>query len=114
MLAHVPSVENPGADWGSRLENQPEDRIHLKLTISIPVFQAESDIASETPEQEEDETDYYPNGEVDENIRKHWTDTPENEPTGQTEQEQQTPSENEAHQMTAHGGTRRRQTSVKD
>ena len=30
LLAHVPRVENPAADYLSRLEIRPEDRLHLK------------------------------------------------------------------------------------
>ena len=59
-LAHVPGVENPAADYSSRLEIRPEDRVHLKLTDTIPI---EIDIASRTPEQAEDEPDYFPTSE---------------------------------------------------
>ena len=38
ILAHVPGVENPAADYLSRLEIRPEERVHLKLTDSIPVL----------------------------------------------------------------------------
>ena len=55
ILAHVPGVENPAADYFSRLEIRPEERVHLKLTDSIPVHQIEIEIASKTPKQEEDE-----------------------------------------------------------
>ena len=34
-LAHVPSVENLAADYLSKLEIRPEERVHLKLTDSI-------------------------------------------------------------------------------
>ena len=37
VLAHVPGVENPAADYLSRLDINPEDRIHLKLNDQIPV-----------------------------------------------------------------------------
>ena len=56
-------------DHLSRLGARLEDGIQLKLTNYIPVFEVETDIASKTPKQEENETDYYPHDEVDENIR---------------------------------------------
>ena len=59
LLAHVPGVENPAADYFSRLEIKPEDRVHLKLTDTIPIHRIEIDIASRTPKQEEDEPDYF-------------------------------------------------------
>ena len=58
VLAHVPSVENLAPDYLSRLEIPLDGRIHLKLTNLIPVFQVETDVASKTPTQEKDETDY--------------------------------------------------------
>ena len=63
LLAHVPEVENPAADYLSRLEIRPEDRVHLKLTDTIPIHRIEIDIASRTPKQEEDEPDYFPTSE---------------------------------------------------
>ena len=63
LLAHVPGVENPAADYLSRLEIRPEDRVHLKLTDTIPIHRIEIDIASRTPKQEEDEPDYFPASE---------------------------------------------------
>ena len=60
FLAHVPGVENPAADYLSRLEIRPEDRVRLKLTDTIPIHRIEIDIASRTPKQEEDEPDYFP------------------------------------------------------
>ena len=51
------------------------------------MFHVEIDIASKTPKQEEDEPDYYPHDEADENIRKHRSNTPDNQPSSQTEQE---------------------------
>ena len=64
LLAHVPGVENPpAADYLSRLEIRPEDRVHLKLTDTIPIHRIEIDIASRTPKQEEDEPDYFPTSE---------------------------------------------------
>ena len=62
-LAHVPGVESPAADYLFRLEIRPDERVHLKLTDSIPVHHTEVDIASKTPKQEEDEPDYFPPGE---------------------------------------------------
>ena len=41
------------------LEIRPEERVHLKLTDSIPVHHIEIKIASNTPKQEEDEPDYF-------------------------------------------------------
>ena len=63
LLAHVPGVENPAADYLSRLEIRPEDRVHLKLTDTIPIHRVEIDIASRTRKQEEDEPDYFPTSE---------------------------------------------------
>ena len=63
ILAHVPGVENPAVDYLSRLEIRPDERVHLKLTDSIPVHHIEVDIASKTPKQEEDEPDYFSPGE---------------------------------------------------
>ena len=63
FLALVPGVENPAADYLSRLETRPEDRVHLKLTDTIPIHRIEIDIASRTPKQEEDEPDYFPTSE---------------------------------------------------
>ena len=59
LSAHVPGVENPAADYSSRLEIRAEDRVHLKLTDTIPIHRIEIDIASRTPRQEEDEPDYF-------------------------------------------------------
>ena len=64
LLAHVPGFENPPAvDYLSRLEIRPEDRVHLKLTDTIPIHRIEIDIASRTPKQEENEPDYFPTSE---------------------------------------------------
>ena len=63
FLAHVPGVENPAADYLSRLKIRPEDRVHLKLTDTIPIHRIELDIASRKPKQEEDEPDYFPTSE---------------------------------------------------
>ena len=63
ILAHVPGVDYPAADYLSKLEIRPEERVHLKLTVSIPVHHKEIDIASETPKQEKDEPDYFPPSE---------------------------------------------------
>ena len=60
LLANVPGVENPAADYLSRIEIRPEDRVHSKLTDTIPIHRIEIDIASRTPKQEEDEPDYFP------------------------------------------------------
>ena len=58
ILAHVPGVENPAADYLSRLDIKPQDRIHLKLHDTIPVQHIEVDLASQTPKQDEEEDDY--------------------------------------------------------
>ena len=63
LLTHIPGVENPAADYLSRLEIRPEERVHLKLHYSIPVHHIEIDIASKTPKQEEDEPDLFPPGD---------------------------------------------------
>ena len=63
LLAHVPGVENPAADYLSRLKIIPEDRVHIKLTDTNPIHRIENDIASRTPKQEEDEPDYFPTSE---------------------------------------------------
>ena len=62
-MAHVPGVENTAADYLSRLEIRPEDRVRLKLPDTIPIHRVQIDIASRTPKQEEDEPDYFPTGE---------------------------------------------------
>ena len=71
ILAHVPGVENPAADYLSRLEIRPEERVHLKLPDSIPVHHIEIEIASRTPKQEEDELDYFPPSETVRKKRSH-------------------------------------------
>ena len=58
VLAHVPGVENPAADYLSRLDINPEDRIHLKLNDQISVHYIEIDLAAKTPKQDDDEEDY--------------------------------------------------------
>ena len=60
VLAHVPGVENPAADYLSRLDINPEDRIHLKSNDQIPVHHIEIDLAAKTPKQDDDEEDYDP------------------------------------------------------
>ena len=71
ILAHVPGVENSAADYLSRLEIRPEERVHLKLTDSIPVHHIEIEIASKTPKQEEDEPDYFLPSETLRQKRSH-------------------------------------------
>ena len=44
----------------SRLDINPEDRIHLKLNDQIPVHHIEIDLAAKTPKQDEDEENYDP------------------------------------------------------
>ena len=60
VLAHVPGVENPAADYLSRLDINPDNRIHLKLNDQIPVHYIEIDSAAKTPKQDVDEEDYDP------------------------------------------------------
>ena len=60
VLAHVPGVENPAADYLSRIDINPADRIHLKLHDEIPVFKVGIDLASKTPKQDDDEEEYIP------------------------------------------------------
>ena len=64
VLAHVPGVENPAADYLSRIDIHPKDRIHLKLHDEIPVFKVGIDLASKTPKQDDEEEEYIPE-EVD-------------------------------------------------
>ena len=56
VLAHVPGVENPAADYLSRLDINPEDRIHLKLNDQIPVHYIEIDLTAKTPKQDDDQS----------------------------------------------------------
>ena len=63
ILAHVPGVENPAADYLSRLDIKPQDRIHLKLHDTIPVQHIEVDLACQTPKQDEEEDDYDPDAQ---------------------------------------------------
>ena len=114
VITHVPGVENPAVDYLSRLEVRFEYRIHLKLTDIFPVFHVQIDIASQTPEQEEDETNFYRYDEVAENFRKPRWYTPDDEPLGHTEQERPAWTENDVHQMTAHGATGHLKTLVED
>ena len=60
VLAHVPGVENPAADYLSRIDIHPKDRIHLKLHDEIPVFKVEIDLASKTAKQDDEEEEYIP------------------------------------------------------
>ena len=64
FLAYVPGTENPAADYLSRLDIQPEERIHLKLHDEIPVFHVEIDLASKTPKQDEEEEKYIPDDDT--------------------------------------------------
>ena len=60
VLAHIPGVENPAADYLSRIDINPADRIHLKLHNEKPVFKVEIDLAFKTPKQDDDEEEYIP------------------------------------------------------
>ena len=57
ILAHIPGKDNPAADYLSRLDIDPLERYHLKLTDSIPVHEIEIDLAAKTPKQEGNEED---------------------------------------------------------
>ena len=48
VLAHVLDTENPAADYLSRLNIRPEDRILLNLNDGIPIFHVEIDLSSES------------------------------------------------------------------
>ena len=78
VLAHVPGVEKPVADYLSRLDINPRDRIHLKLHDEIPVYKVEIDLASKTPKLDDDEVEY-----ISEEDAAPDTTTPQN-PTIQT------------------------------
>ena len=56
------------------------------------MFHVELDIASKTPKQEEDETEYYPHDEAGEKIRRHRSKTLDDDPSGKTVPEHPTPS----------------------
>ena len=62
LLAHVPDIDNSAADYFSRLDLAPTDKIHLKLsrTESISIHNIELDLASQTPEQVDSEEDFHP------------------------------------------------------
>ena len=48
----------PAADYLSRIDIHPKDRIHLKLHDEIPVFKVEIDQESKTPKQDDEEQEY--------------------------------------------------------
>ena len=54
-------INNPAADYLSRLDLAPTDRIRLKLTDSILIQHIEVDLASQTPKQNDNDEDYHPN-----------------------------------------------------
>ena len=114
MLAHDSGVENLSADYLSRLQVRREDRMHLKLTDFISVFQVMIDIASKTTRQKENEIDYCPRLEADENIRKHRSNNPDDKASGQKRHEHPRARETDIHQMTAHGDTGHRKKVPKD
>ena len=60
ILPHVPGSEKPAADYLSCLDEAPANRVHLKLTNSIPIHRIEIGRASKTPKQDEDEDDFNP------------------------------------------------------
>ena len=94
MLAQVPGVDIPAADDMSRLQRRHEDRLHLELKDSIPVFQVEIGIALKKRKQKEDQSDYFPHDEADENIRKHRPNNSDDKESGQKEHEHPTMTEN--------------------
>ena len=67
-LTHIPVVKNPAADYLSRLEIRPEEKVkgltQGKLNDSIPVYHNENDIASKTYKHEEDEPDFFIPGDA--------------------------------------------------
>ena len=77
VLVHVPGTENPAADYLSRLDINPQDRINLKLNDKIPVYYVEIDLAAKTPKQDDSEEDYDPDQQQQEEI-------PHNNPTLQS------------------------------
>ena len=60
VLAHVPGTENPAAHYLSRLDINPQDRIHLKLNDQVPVYHMELDLAAKKPRQDDSEKNYDP------------------------------------------------------
>ena len=46
VLTHIPGVGNPAIAYFSRLEERPEERVHMKWNDSIAVYHIEIDIAS--------------------------------------------------------------------
>ena len=71
-LTQLPGVENPAADYLPQLETRPEERVHLKLNDSIPVYLIEIDIASKPPKREEDEPDYSCRLFIETNTHERW------------------------------------------
>ena len=60
VLAHVPGTEYPAADYLSRADINPQDRIHLKRNDQIPIYHVEFDLEPKTPKQDDSEEDYNP------------------------------------------------------
>ena len=71
VFAHVPGTENPAADYLSRLDIRPDERIHLKLNDEIPVFHVEIDLASRTPKQDEEDDEYLPDDQHTTTSKQH-------------------------------------------
>ena len=74
VLAHVPGIENPAADYLSRSDINPNDSVHLKLHDEKPVFKVETDLASKTTKQDDDEKEYIPE-DKDVRFRSVWPST---------------------------------------
>ena len=83
------------------------------LADSIRLFYSEVGITSKTQKKEE-KTDHQLHGKADGNNRKHRSITLDNEPSGHTEQEHITTTENDVHQKTGRYGGRYRKKSVSD
>ena len=60
ILAHVPGIENPAADYLSRLDVAPANRVSLRLTDSIPIDRIELNMASKTPKQDDEQDIFNP------------------------------------------------------
>ena len=57
-MAHVSGVKNPAADYLSRIDINLKHMIHLKTNVEIPLFEVKTDLASKTPEQDDDGEQY--------------------------------------------------------
>ena len=48
-LGHIPGLANPAADFLSRLQLNPSEKLTLRMKDSIPIHRIELDIAAQTP-----------------------------------------------------------------